>query len=165
VAFLGMLCVLQPDSDIFTKVSLVGLLSGVFQGASQVVFGIHAKKEQTGQSVLYLMFFCSLLSFVPYAILQETWLPGELHINKAMLIILGLGFMSLCNQLSRAVAYQHGTPSRLSTFLYFSVVLAGIFDWLIFNHIPNFLSIVGAFLVILGGALKILLRHRILKNR
>ncbi len=164
VSFIGVLCILQPDRGIFSLTSLIGLLSGVCQGASQVIFGINSRTERSDISVLYLMFYCALFSIVPYIMSDATWAAGhQMNFSNAILV-LGLGIASLGNQLWRAVAYQHGSPSRLSSFLYFSVVLAGFLDWAAFNKIPNALSIIGAGLVILGGLLKIYLRFKILQK-
>lgn len=165
VSFVGVLCVLQPDSGIFSLMSLVGLFAGISQGASQVVFGITAKSENPDLSVLYLFFFSALLSLVPYLLLAPSWVIGKEGSGLALLLILSLGVASVCNQIFRAVAYQHGTPSRLSPFFYVSVLLGGLFDWTFFGNIPNTLSLIGAGLVILGGVLKICLRFSILRSK
>jgi drug/metabolite transporter (DMT)-like permease len=163
VSFIGMLCVLQPSAGIFSLLGLIGMLAGLCQGCSQVVFGLSAKNERTDLSVLYTFVLCLILSFIPYLFtgdVKETASPLFL-----VWIVLGMGAASVLNQLARAWAYQHGTPSRLSTFLYFSILLGGLFDWLIFHHPPNALSVIGAALVIAGGVLKIYLRSLILRGR
>ena len=66
VGFLGVLCVLQPDQGIFTLMSLIGLLSGLCQGISQVLFGINVGKERYDLGVLSLFFFSSLFSLLPF---------------------------------------------------------------------------------------------------
>lgn len=165
LSFFGVLCVLQPDKGIFSWMSCVGLLSGIAQGSSQVVFGLNSKAERSDLGVLYLFGASSLLSLVPYLLFHTTMLPN----HSANLELLSLLFLvcvaTLCNQTARAEAYQHSTPSRVACFLYFSILLAGILDWVVFNQVPNTLSIIGAFLVILGGIAKIYLRYLILKNK
>lgn len=165
VSFLGVLCVLQPDKGIFSLMSLIGLLAGLSQGASQVIFGITSKKERADLGVLYLFFACALFSLIPYLFVHSTFLEGNESIGSGIWILLFLGVASIGNQLSRAAAYQHSTASRLAPFLYFSVLLAGILDWIYFGKIPNALSIIGAGLVILGGLLKIYLRFKILQRK
>lgn len=165
VSFIGMLCVLQPDAGIFSLVSLIGVLAGLCQGCSQVVFGMSTKTERSDLSTLYLFFLCMVFSVIPYLFTESTWVQGKMEYMAGIFIVLGMGAASVLNQLSRAVAYMHGTPSRLATFLYFSILLGGIFDWLIFKNIPNLLSVIGAILVIAGGLLKIYLRAWILKRK
>jgi drug/metabolite transporter (DMT)-like permease len=66
VCFLGVLCILQPDRTIFSYASLIGLSSGLFQGASQTLFDVTSKEERFDLGILILMFFCAAISFIPY---------------------------------------------------------------------------------------------------
>jgi drug/metabolite transporter (DMT)-like permease len=165
ISFIGVICLLQPDKGIFSLSSLIGLLSGVLQGSSQVLFGINAKTERAELNVLVLFFLCFLLSLVPYLLVGPLWtLEPGLGLWPIGLIV-ALGCASLFNQSWRANAYQHSTPSRLAVFLYFAVLLAGFLDWLVFHRIPNTLSLLGALLVVLGGISKIYLRGRFTKKK
>ena len=159
LSFFGVLLILQPNKDIFSLLSLIGILAGLCQGASQVLFGITAQTEKSYFNVLYLLFFCSLISLLPYSLFAPS-LEAPLNI-KTFLLILGIGLTSMGNQVLRAEAYQHGAPSKLSPFFYISVVLSGLFDWIFFDKFPNLLSISGIFFVLFGGFLKIYLKiHR-----
>lgn len=165
VSFVGVLFVLQPDSGIFSILSLVGILSGLCQGCSQVVFGVTTQEEQPDLSILYMFFLCMGISWIPYLFSEHTSAQGTRESWIWLFFIVGMGAASVLNQLARAVGYMHGTPSRLATFLYFAVVLGGIFDWAFFDRIPNVLSFVGVILVVTGGILKIYLRGLILKGK
>ncbi|HSX26590.1 MAG TPA: DMT family transporter [Chlamydiales bacterium] len=164
ISFVGVVLVLQPDRDIFTLMSFIGLLSGLAQGASQVVFGLNSQTERSDLGVFYLFILTPLFTFPFYLIEGSTWIDTPASWNWTILLVAALGISSVCNQLLRAEAYEHSSPSRLSVFLYFSIVVAGFLDWIFFNYLPNFLSIIGAALVIIGGVLKIYLRHQILKK-
>lgn len=166
ISFMGVLLVLQPDKDLFSRVGWIGLLAGVTQGASQIVFGINSKVERSDLGVFYLSLFCLILSLGPFLVFGEMAVP-KYELTHLFWIVGALGVASILNQLARAVAYQHGTPSRLSSFMYASVLLAGLWDWLFFGDVPNAFSIMGSILVVLGGLSKIYLRIKILdyKNR
>ncbi len=155
IAFLGVLCILQPNAGIFSIVSFIGLFAGLCQGASQVVFGLNSKRERSDLGLLFLFFLCAGFSLFPYLFSGPTLDAGVSFSTSLIWLVAGLGIASVCNQFFRAHAYKHGTPSKLAAFLYFSVVLAGIFDWAIFDIIPNALSIFGAALVMAGGLIKI----------
>lgn len=159
VSFLGVLCILQPDKGIFSFLSLVGLIAGLGQGASQTVFGRNAKETRAEISVLHLFLLCLVISAIPYFFWGA---PGEefsiIQENQVLwLLLAGLGIASTFNQLARARAYQLTSPSRLAAFFYFSVILSGLFDWWLFGKQPNFLSVIGAALTVLGGVLKVYL--------
>ncbi|MGB7978894.1 MAG: DMT family transporter [Chlamydiales bacterium] len=165
ISFAGMLCILQPDAGILSTLSFIGLFAGFCQGCSQVVFGLSSHTERTELSTLYMFFLCMVFSLLPY-LCFETSSPHAIPNNPVLAsLIIALGVASVLNQLARATAYQHGTPSRLATFLYFSILLGGLLDWLVFDKAPNGLSLLGAFLVIGGGAAKIYLRTIILRKK
>ncbi len=154
VSFAGVLCILQPDAGIFSLLSLIGLLSGFSQGASQVVLSLGSKSEKPDLALLYLFFFCALFSLFPLLFTGEGFGVLKPEGSPLFILSLALGFVSIFNQTTRAAAYKHGSASRLSPFLYFSAIPAGIFDWAIFGNIPNLLSLLGVILVIGGGMLK-----------
>ncbi|MBM3207033.1 MAG: DMT family transporter [Chlamydiae bacterium] len=163
ISFSGVLLILQPDVSVFAKLSLVGLAAGVFQAFSQVIFGINAKGENPEMSVLTTVFICSLISLIPFLIADGSFNPGFSSWGYGGFLILGLGIATILNQFARAKAYKFSTPSRLASFLYLSVVLAGIYDWTIFQVPPNMISCIGVGLVIFGGVAKIILRNRYIK--
>lgn len=164
LSFIGMLCILQPNKGILSLSSGVGVLAGLCQGCSQVIFGLNVRGERSFASVLSLFLICTLFSLFPYLLIHPTepLAPTTSLITGSLVI--GLGTASVLNQIARAFAYQHSSPSRLATFLYFSILLGGLLDWLVLGAIPNFLSLLGALLVIAGGILKIYLRHRFLQK-
>ena len=165
ISFIGVLFVLQPAEGFLSWVSLVGFFAGLSQAISQVLFGMNARKENTQVGTLSLLGFMVILSSLPYFLVNESTFTPVTHRSFAIGIIALLGLASVLNQFTRGLAYQHGTPSRLSPFLYFSVVWAGILDWIVFGTLPNALSIIGAILVIFAGALKIYLRRIILRKK
>ncbi len=166
ISFAGALCILQPDAGIFSLVSLIGLLSGASQGASQVVFGFQTQTEEKPHvSVLHLFFLCALFSAIPFAFSPGQMAPAHSFSSWEFFVIAGLGAASIGNQIFRAEAYAHGSPSKLSPYLYLSVLLAGVWDWAFFGRIPNRLTILGALLIVLGGLAKIYLRNWILKRK
>lgn len=165
IAFVGMLCILQPDTQLFSRTMWIGLLAGIAQGASQVVFGINSKQERSDLSLFYLSLLCLIITAIPLPFVSSRILIIPLTTHHLLYeTLLGLGLATLFNQFFRSMAYWHSTPSRLAPFFYVSVVFAGIWDWLFFNNVPNLLSIAGAVLVILGGLAKVYFRGKILRR-
>ena len=166
VSLIGAFLLLQPDAGIFSYLSLIGLLSGISQGASQVIFGMQSeRKDPPHIGVMQLFSLCTVFSAIVFLCFPKGMASDKIFTSWDFGLIAALAAASILNQLFRAEAYAHGTPSRLSPFLYFAVLLAGVWDWVIFNDTPNLLSICGAALIVLGGLLKIYLRNWILNRR
>lgn len=165
ISLVGAVMILQPDKEILTFTSFVGLLSGISQGASQVVFGINSRKENVDLGILNLFALCAFFSTIPFLAEKGTiWLAEPEWFWGAILVSL-LAIASIANQSFRAIAYKHASPSKLAAFFYFSVILSGFWDWIIFDNPPNLLAICGALLVILGGTLKIWIHYAYRKKK
>lgn len=165
ISLVGAMLILQPDKEILTFTSFVGILSGLSQGASQVVFGINSRKENVNLSIFNLFLLCALFSGIPFLFEQSPIWLVEPKWAWAIILISLLAIASIANQIFRSIAYKHASPSKLAAFFYFSVILAGLWDWIIFHNPPNLLSISGAFLVILGGTIKIWIHYAKRKNK
>ncbi len=171
VAFLGMILVLHPDRSLLSAVSLIGLLAAVAQAGSQVLYGLKSKKENLLVSLFYLFFFTTLISgiialwkgFSVKLPIEQPLEPAPTGFLVLSIVLMAVG--TLCNQFFRGLAYRYGSPSTLTTFLYFSVFVSALLDWLIFKRPPVFLTVIGGCLIILGGVLKVFLRAQIRKKR
>lgn len=160
IAFIGVLLILHPDTGIFSFTSLIGLLSGLFSGISQVIFGYHAEEEKSTVCLFYLYFFSTLLTFMPLALVRLfenkffLFTPFGEEAHTIYALILFLSFMSIFSQYFKGLAFAQGKPDTLSAFLYLSVIFTGIWGFIFFGAVPSLLAIFGAFLVIVGGSIK-----------
>ncbi|MGC1878760.1 MAG: DMT family transporter [Rhabdochlamydiaceae bacterium] len=163
ICFAGVLCILQPNSSIFANLSIAGFLALLGQAGSQVLYGHQAKQENQKSNLFYQFFICSVVSAIAFLFSNE-FLRGENsleHYTPLLWInIVCLGVASILNQSLRGVAYMHGKASALAPFLYVSIIISALLDWAIFHHLPNWLSLVGAILVICGGLVQIYKRKK-----
>jgi drug/metabolite transporter (DMT)-like permease len=163
VSFIGVLCILQPGSEIFGTLSLAGLLAPLGQAGSQVVYRHQAEKENQKSTLFYLFFLCSVFSAVAY-VLSKTLFGSENSLENysfwPWMNILCLGIASIFNQTFKGIAYKHGKASALAPFAYFAIIVSAILDWAIFHRYPDWLSLVGAVLVICGGLIQIYKRKQ-----
>ena len=169
IAFFGVILVLQPDRSLFTALSGIGLLAALGQASSQVLYGLRSKTENPLTSLFYLFFFTSIFSSILLIFAKDfDWGLGNKLLKEPDWILIGMilamGITTLLNQYFRGLAYRCGRPSTLATFLYFSVFVSALCDWLIFKELPTPLAIIGTCLIILGGLVKIFLRAHLLKK-
>jgi drug/metabolite transporter (DMT)-like permease len=167
VCFIGVLFVLQPDKELFSLFTLVGLLAPICQATSQVLYGITAKREPQEVSIFYLFFIGTLVSFLVFLVASAFVTQTLLSEVKLFLIsdwtsfiyLALLSLFTILSQVFRGMAYMHGKPSSFAPFLYFSVFFSALFDWLIFHEPLDALSIIGALLILFGGMTQIYLRN------
>jgi drug/metabolite transporter (DMT)-like permease len=162
ISFVGVLCILQPNTSIFAKLSIAGFLAPLGQAGSQVLYRHQAKHENQKSNLFYLFFLCSVVSAVILAFSKEFFgkISSLEHYSFLLWVnIICLGVASVLNQSFRGEAYKHGRASALAPFLYVSIILSAILDWTIFHHFPNWLSLIGAVLVIAGGWIQVYKRR------
>lgn len=156
ISFLGVLCILQPNSSIFAQLSTAGFLAPLGAAGSQVLYAHQAKHENQKSNLLYLFFLSSVVSGIVLVVSDQFFGKiNSLQNYTPLLWTICLGIASIFNQSLRLLAYKHGKASALAPFLYFSIILSMILDWVIFHDLPNWLSLVGAILVISAGLIQI----------
>lgn len=162
ISFLGVLCILRPDKGVFDIFSLYGLLIALGMAFSQVLNAKNAETETNMESLFFFLLFSALGSFLPLLFMvlsgrvdllqtKQQLLSGG---NLSILLILGMAFFTLANQLFRGIAYRYSTPSLLAPFLYLAIIVSGLSDWLIFNNLPSLTAVIGMGLILLGSLVK-----------
>jgi drug/metabolite transporter (DMT)-like permease len=157
ISFVGVLCILQPSSSLFANLGIAGFLAAFGQAGSQVLYRHQARNENQRSNLFYLFFICSLFSGVVFLFsipFGKPQIVGE-HSSWTWVNLVFLGLTSIFNQSLRGEAYKHGKASALAPFLYISIILSAILDWLIFDYLPNWLTLAGTVLVISGGLLQL----------
>lgn len=162
VGIIGVGCIIKPDQGFIDQISLIGLMAGISMGASQVIFGVVIKKFTTRETLFYIY---GMSSFLCGSILIVQELFFDFHfftfykecLSCELIDVMYILLISLCSITSQALrgwAYKFSKPSNLAPFFYFSVIIAGILDWLVFGKTPTFTAIIGSLLIILASFVK-----------
>jgi len=167
VSGMGLILVLKPGGDLFEWVSVYGLSAGILWAISQTIYGFTIRKEKTETCIFYIFFLGTFIAIPALFIFPISFdqLPAEAFHLQGFVVLFALGLFTLLNQFFRGKAYGLGKPTTLATFLYLSVVISGVFDWVFFHIIPDLMAIIGSLLVIVGGGLKIYLRYIFLRRK
>jgi drug/metabolite transporter (DMT)-like permease len=147
IGFLGIILILQPGAGVFHWASLLALMAGGFSAIALVAQG----RLSTTEPAFRILFFYFLISSVlttPLAIVG--WAPPEL---RSCMWLLAVGVFMIASQLLLVMAYTHASAARVSPFNYSVVVFAGLIDWLVWDRVPNLLSVAGVVLVCVGGVI------------
>ncbi|MCI5053168.1 MAG: DMT family transporter [Simkaniaceae bacterium] len=159
VALVGVACILKPSAGIFDPYSIFGLIAGISTGFSLVLYGINRVHNNVKENLLYFYGFASFFSFILLLITFFGFsvpLEFDTRLDQWVYVIyfLGMAVSSVFSQLGKGIAFKYKKPASLSPFFYFSVIIAGVLDWIVFNKTPDFLAVIGAILVVLGSFIK-----------
>ncbi|HMS65384.1 MAG TPA: DMT family transporter [Ignavibacteria bacterium] len=153
--FIGIILILKPRTGSLLQTGdLFGLISGIILAISYVSLKILTRTESFFTILFYYSFIAALLSF-PFALANWSDPPLIIWIYG---ILSGVCFLLYLYLLQ--YAYRFAEAAKLAPFNYSVVVFTGIFDWVLFEHVPGLLSVAGIILVTLGGILAITLHEK-----
>jgi drug/metabolite transporter (DMT)-like permease len=147
IGFIGVLFIVHPGGGLFHPVALLALGAAI----SFSVYQIITRKLNHTDSSSTTNFISGLISaLVTSLLLPFFWKTPTLYF--ALLMVL-LGISALVSHLLMTKAYQHAKPSTLAPFSYTQLLFAGLIGYIFFNHLPDFMGLVGMLVIVAGGLL------------
>lgn len=147
IGFLGVVLVLKPGFSGFSVWHVMALLSALGFAVSMVSTRELMQTEPQNR-ILFFYFLISVIATLPFFLFYyqpipaSAW-PGLLYMG----VVIYLGFV-LYTSVYRYISAAVSAPIN-----YFAVVFSGLLDWLIWDHIPDQLTLLGVVCVVIGGVL------------
>lgn len=161
IGFVGVAFILQPTHKILDWHAFIGLASGLFNAGSQVYYHKIIKQSDVKSATLYMYTLSTLLVLVPAVIFWHPLVNSLLSLNvhdtqmtysTLILLLICLAVIGISNKTFRGKAYgKVNNPGSLTPFLYTAIIFASLLDWLIYDIVPDYLSIIGVLLIISSG--------------
>jgi drug/metabolite transporter (DMT)-like permease len=147
IGFVGIALILKPGGDFRSFGTLVGLASGLTTAFAVVTIRRNAQTEPYQRIVFYFFTLATLVSAVPAALYWQAPTPRQ------WLMLGAAGLFATLGQLGATKAYALAPATRIGPYTYVSVVFAAAWGWALWGEAPDLLSIGGAVLIAIGGAL------------
>lgn len=145
VGFVGVLIIMRPDSPSFGWALLLPL-AGALANVARDMMTRKLAKTETSLSILFWSMLLSIL--VTGATFPFGWIPIK-QVDWLWLVLAGL--VNAIAHFTMIAAFRYADASALSPYRYTSLIWALILGWLIWDHFPDTLSLVGA-AIIVGAA-------------
>ena len=163
IGLIGVLIVLYPrftvDGDSVSQLAMMGAIMVVAASIMRALVQIHVRRLVQTDSTAAIVFYFSLTA----TCLSFFTLPAGMVINweplwwvnpgwqvSALLILSGM--IGGVSQIMITASYRYGPVSMLAPFDYASMIFAVLIGWVLFSEIPTPAILIGAGLVIAGGA-------------
>lgn len=154
--FLGIILVLHPTLVSINIGYLIALFAAISFAISSVITRQLNKLEEPLFRTLFYAFLVPCIVLAPYAL---THWPKTLNIEDILLLIFtGVGTLILL--LFYVSAMRYASATILLPITYTGVVIAGFYDWGLWHHAPNAISIIGMILVFLGCFFIVWIKNR-----
>jgi len=147
ITFWGALILIRPENNIINhQFIIIILIIGAFVlGLESVFIKMLTLKENPKQILLINNSIGLLISSIPICFIWTT--PTTLQI----LAMLGIGSLMLCAQACFIQALRRSKAHFAVPYFYSTLIFVAIYDFFIFNIIPDNISFIGASLIIIGG--------------
>ncbi|SEI13202.1 DMT family transporter [Pseudomonas asplenii] len=143
--FIGVLIVIRPGGALFTPAILLPLCSALFFGFYQLLTRMLSGIDSPTTSNFLTGIFNSLIMS---ALLPFFWsTPSLVH----GLFMVGLGACGMLGHLLLTQAFRHAPPAMLAPFSYGQILFAGMYGYLVFDHMPDLFAVIGIAVVCLSG--------------
>jgi drug/metabolite transporter (DMT)-like permease len=147
ITFVGALVLIRPDfSNLYVEpVALVSIFGAICLGLEAIFIKLLTKYEKNTQILLINNFIGLILSSLIVIFFWQT--PTFLQLLFCILI----GFLMICAQICFLMALRSNQLNFVIPFFYSTLIFVLLYDYLIFRELPDFLSLSGSLLIMIGG--------------
>ena len=145
VGFIGVLIIVRPGTESFSLPALMAVGAGLLLA----FFNILTRSVATEAPPLVALFYAGITGSVIGAVFaQAVWVP----VSSADYGLLALiGFLGTSGHGLLILSFRYGEASFVAPFMYFEIVTATVFGYLIFGDFPALLVWVGVAIIVLSG--------------
>ena len=144
LGFCGVVLLLKPGTELFQLSAVIGACAALFVALAKIFIRQMADTEPVLRTVFYFGVYSSLFSAIPLFWLWET--PA----SDAVACMVVAATFGTAGQTLLTYAFTHNRAARVAPFSYFTVVLGGLVGWLFWGELPDWISLIGGTLVVVG---------------
>jgi drug/metabolite transporter (DMT)-like permease len=143
--FVGVLIVLQPNSDEFQPSLLYALIAGL----SYALYILVTRKVSTSSSPLMTLFYTAVVGTVaitPWV--PMIWVPVD---SEAVLLFAAIGLIAASGHFLVILSCQYAPASLVAPFNYTEIIVATMLSYLFFGYLPNTVVWLGIGIICVSG--------------
>ena len=145
VGFIGMMVVMRPGFAIFDWVSILPLITALLYAGVQISTRILGRTDGALTTLLYSGAGGAVISTIGVLFF---WVTPSF---EQWLVLSWLGFLGALGHYLMIKAYAIAPASLLAPFDYASLIWATILGFVVFGDLPDFWTVLGAFIIMSSG--------------
>ena len=144
--FVGVALVLHPSLSGLNPGYIIALLSGFFFASNGLLTRILSTRGEPAQRILFYAFLIPTLLLAPYAVTHWPY-----HISQHdILLLTGISIGTYLMFFLWVSSLRYAKVNVTLPLSYIGVLIAGLYDWLLWQHIPSIISIIGMLLIFIS---------------
>jgi len=153
IGFIGVLLIVKPAVNSLNLGIFFGLAAGFLSAISIFSVSLLKRKGVSTNHISFYLFLIGSIATLPFVI-QNYKVIFILNLHQWGLLIL-LGFLTYVCQSILASAFARGSTHMLGALSYITVAFSGLLGWMIWQHMPDWISMIGICIVAFSGILAI----------
>jgi len=164
VGFIGVYIILNPNFDDFDYFSLTPILCAFCYSLSMIIIKKTSEKDNVYQQMFQFYIGATIISIIFYFFIgdgryntidnpaaQFIFREWFSNLEFSLIYMITLGFTAAAAFLLIFSAYRIASAAVISPFEYSILIWSTLSGWIFFNEIPNINTMIGMFLIVVGG--------------
>ncbi|ALG69467.2 DMT family transporter [Beggiatoa leptomitoformis] len=152
MGLIGTLLIVRPTSGLDT----LGVIYALGAAVATVVYQLLSRMLASSEHTISLLFYAALIGAFSFGLSLPWFWQGIQPSWQDYLLFISIGIYGGLGHFLFTAAYQHAPASVLAPMNYVQLLWAGLLGWLVFQHIPDQLSLLGMTVVAASGVLVVL---------
>jgi len=144
--FVGTLIIVRPGTDVFGWPLLIPMALVIVNAAFQLLTSKMARTEDAMTTQFYTTWVGTALTSLP---LFWFWVP--VTETRVLLELVLMGAAGATGHFLLILAFERSPAGALMPYMYAQIAFAMLGGWLVFDHVPDQLSVVGMGLIAVCG--------------
>ena len=147
ITFIGAIVLIRPENNLLEIqfVYILLIFGALALGLESIFIKILTTEEKPKQILLINNGIGLMISSIP---IYYIWISPNI---KQILALFFVGALMLCAQICFIQAMKRSEAHFVAPFFYFTLIFVCIYDFFIFQILPDKISIIGTTLIIVGG--------------
>lgn len=148
VGFAGVVLIARPGGSL----DPIGVMLALSCAAVSVVYVLLSRILARTETTMSMLFHVALWGALLFGLLLPfNWQTFSFS-NWDIVMLTFIGSASLLAHFLLTSAYRFAPASLLAPFNYFHIALAALMGWLVYNHVPDGLALIGMAMIAISGA-------------
>lgn len=156
--FIGVLLIARPGGGL----DAIGIMFALGAAAANATYQLLSRLLASTEKAIALLFYTALIGSIIFGIALPWFWEDKVPSTLELILLFSMGASGGLGHYLFTLAYRHAPASMLAPTTYLQLLWAGLLGWIIFDTVPDEMSLLGM-LVVTASGLMIALKARLTK--
>ncbi|MEN0037919.1 MAG: DMT family transporter [Cellvibrio sp.] len=147
--FIGVLLIARPGGGL----DAVGIMFALGAAAANATYQLLSRLLASTEKAITLLLYTALIGSIVFGIALPWFWEDTLPSKLELILLISMGVTGGLGHYLFTLAYRHAPASILAPLTYIQLLWAGLLGWIIFDTIPDSMSLLGMSVIAAAGLL------------